>query len=480
MLRPVPVAADGQPVGSGEQDRLVDVHPGPGQDCTNPEGGVDPSATQVSVGQVEPFGAGPGQVGAAEVAAGHVGPPQVRLAQPQAGQIDAGQIRAGQRHQGQVAVPDGQRTGPAVGEARAGQPATHQRHPVQRSPFEGTGDECAGAVGTVVQLGATEAAVGERHPAGVHVDQRGLAEIAAGEGDTGQFLAGQIDLGEVLVDVLGLGQPQHRDAQWKKCRVPVKYMLTPPASAAAITSGSRTEPPGWTMARTPAAMRISGPSANGKNASDAATDPLARSPARSTASRAESTRFTCPMPMPTDAPPAASRIAFDFTDRQARQAKARSVRVASSTGSPAARVQFAGSSPGASIRSRVWASTPPEMPRNSTGSGAVCAGITSSRMFFLRVSTATASSAKPGARTTSVNTSAICSAMATVTGRLAAITPPKADTGSHSWASRWARAISSSVPPAIAAMPHGLACLMTATAGSVKSPAARQAASTST
>src|SRR5690606_14603800 len=56
-------------------------------------------------------------------------------------------------------------------------------------------------------------------------------------------------------------------AQWKKCRSPVKYIVTPAASAAATTSSSRTEPPGCTIARTPPAMRISTPSAKGKNAS---------------------------------------------------------------------------------------------------------------------------------------------------------------------------------------------------------------------
>ena len=38
-------------------------------------------------------------------------------------------------------------------------------------------------------------------------------------------------------------------------------------------SSSRTEPPGWTIARTPASIRICGPSSNGKNASEAATEP---------------------------------------------------------------------------------------------------------------------------------------------------------------------------------------------------------------
>src|SRR5690606_31490955 len=63
--------------------------------------------------------------------------------------------------------------------------------------------------------------------------------------------------------------------QWAKCRTPVKYIVIPAASAAATTSASRTEPPGCTTARTPPSTSTSSPSGNGKNASEAATDPAA-------------------------------------------------------------------------------------------------------------------------------------------------------------------------------------------------------------
>ena len=76
---------------------------------------------------------------------------------------------------------------------------------------------------------------------------------------------------------------------------------------------------------------------------------------------------------------------------------------------------------------------------------------------------------------TSVNTSATWRAISTDTGRFAAITPPNAETGSQAWARACASATS---PPT--ATPHGLACLMIATAGSSKSYAARRAASVST
>ena len=63
-----------------------------------------------------------------------------------------------------------------------------------------------------------------------------------------------------------------------------------------------------------------------------------------------------------------------------------------------------------------------------------------------------------------MKTSATCSAIATLTGRFVAITPPNADTGSQACARAWASAMSAPI-----AMPHGLACLMIATAGWSKS-----------
>ena len=70
--------------------------------------------------------------------------------------------------------------------------------------------------------------------------------------------------------------------------------------------------------------------------------------------------------------------------------------------------------------------------------------------------------------------------MPAVTVRLAAMTPPNADTGSVAWALAWASAIGSAASAEATATPHGLACLTMATAGSAKSKAARTAASAST
>ncbi len=55
--------------------------------------------------------------------------------------------------------------------------------------------------------------------------------------------------------------------------MPVKTMARPLSSAAAMTSSSRIEPPGWMTAVAPASAAASRPSANGKKASEATTEP---------------------------------------------------------------------------------------------------------------------------------------------------------------------------------------------------------------
>ena len=75
--------------------------------------------------------------------------------------------------------------------------------------------------------------------------------------------------------------------------------------------------------------------------------PSARVLARSTASLAESTRLTWPMPTPTVALSLASKMALDFTARTARHANSSSAKSDSLRASPAARLQLAGLSPSA-------------------------------------------------------------------------------------------------------------------------------------
>ena len=91
--------------------------------------------------------------------------------------------------------------------------------------------------------------------------------------------------------------------------MPVNTIARPCASAAAITSWSRMDPPGWITAVAPASAAASSPSAKGKKASDATTEPLVRGSLRpaalaaycafKAAIRALSTRLIWPAPIPT-------------------------------------------------------------------------------------------------------------------------------------------------------------------------------------
>ena len=159
-----------------------------------------------------------------------------------------------------------------------------------------------------------------------------------------------------------------RWGQWRKWRRPVRIMAMPCSLQAATVSSSRREPPGWMIAVTPAAAATSGPSRNGKNASEASTAPRLRSPAFSTAIRTESSRLIWPAPTPRSWPSLATTIAFDLTIAQTRQAKARSRQLALGRGP-------ARSPPGppagsASSRSQPWASSPPSIRRRSRPEGA--------------------------------------------------------------------------------------------------------------
>ena len=55
--------------------------------------------------------------------------------------------------------------------------------------------------------------------------------------------------------------------------MPVNTIAMPRSSAAAITSSSRMLPPGWITATAPLSATTSRPSRNGKNASEATTEP---------------------------------------------------------------------------------------------------------------------------------------------------------------------------------------------------------------
>src|SRR6185503_2531583 len=123
-------------------------------------------------------------------------------------------------------------------------------------------------------------------------------------------------------------------AQWRKHLSPVRSIVRPRDSAAAIDSSSRTDPPGWAIAVMPALAAISTESGNGKKASEQSTAPSTSCPARSalrSAKRTASTREDCPAPMPSVRPSRAMTMAFEMTCLVTRQAKRRS-RVSASVG----------------------------------------------------------------------------------------------------------------------------------------------------
>ena len=150
----------------------------------------------------------------------------------------------------------------------------------------------------------------------------------------------------------------------------------------------------------------------------------------------ESTRLTWPMPMPTEAPPAASRIAFDFTARTARQAKARSASVAG-VGRPARRP--ASSRPGRRPARRPGRPTAPAArPRSAAARAGRRSGARATQhpqVLLLGPDLEHARRRRPGAMTTSVKiVGASARPARRVTGRLAATTPPYALTGSQACA----------------------------------------------
>src|SRR5688572_16298102 len=110
--------------------------------------------------------------------------------------------------------------------------------------------------------------------------------------------------------------------QCLKCRRPVNTIARPCSSAAAMTSASFIDPPGWTTAVAPADATESRPSRNGKNASDAATDPRNVSPlAFMRATFTASTRLIWPAPIASVRLALVKMTVFDFTCAHSRQAK---------------------------------------------------------------------------------------------------------------------------------------------------------------
>src|SRR5690606_30068821 len=111
----------------------------------------------------------------------------------------------------------------------------------------------------------------------VQDDLQPACQRQAGRHDDGA--AGHIAQASALgVDDAKAGAPEAgidaQDAhQWRKCRAPVSTIAIPRSLAAAITSSSRTLPPGWMTQVAPASATTSRPSRKGKKASEATAEP---------------------------------------------------------------------------------------------------------------------------------------------------------------------------------------------------------------
>src|SRR3989454_586611 len=219
--------------------------------------------------------------------------------------------------------------------------------------------------------------------------------------------------------------------QWRKWRTPVKIMATPCASAARMTSWSRVLPPGWMTAVAPAAIASSSPSAKGKKASLARTEPRSEMPSRSARARAlrtGSTREVCPPPRASVRSAVVNAMAFDLTCLTTRQAKA-SARSSSAVG--ARRVTTLASRGSSMARSASCTRRPAVTPRSAGAFGGAASGCqrTRRRAFFRRRSSS-ASGSKSGAISTSVKSSSTARARGSVHGRVDTTMPPKGDSGS--------------------------------------------------
>ena len=175
--------------------------------------------------------------------------------------------------------------------------------------LDGIGDAERRLTAQMVAEGAAGAAAVEAwtapHKAQVQRVREQVLQIA----ESGLTLSKLAVAASLLGDLARKLKSPPQSPQCRKCRVPVNTIATSCSSAARITSSSRIEPPGWITALAPASMATSRPSANGKNASDATTEPCVSGAGRPSASaascalraamRAESTRLIWPAPMPT-------------------------------------------------------------------------------------------------------------------------------------------------------------------------------------
>ena len=219
--------------------------------------------------------------------------------------------------------------------------------------------------------------------------------------------------------------------------------------AGGLGQRDRSPRPGWSRraGRSLAPRRRAapaGPSGNGKNASDAATDPAARSPARSTR---EPARVD-----PVDLAHADAdgrrrrreqdRVRLDRADGTPGEAPGRRASLVGRPRRPPASTAV-GSSPGASIGRPSAANRPPGTDTRLDGAFDRSGLGDEHAQVLLAPSVSSAPGSKAGATMTSVKiVGQLVRPFATLTGRFVAITPPNALTGSQACALRWASAMS--------------------------------------
>ena len=227
---------------------------------------------------------------------------------------------------------------------------------------------------------------------------------------------------------------ERRTLQCRKWRTPVKTIATPRSFAAAITSSSRIDPPGWITHAAPASMTTSRPSRNGKNASLATAEPASERLRRLGLDRGDPRRVEPAHLAGADAERHAvgaedDRVALDVArdlpgeQQVARLRRRRRLGVVTTLRSLRRRRGCRRSGSGAPSRR---ASGRARCGRRPAAGRSIC----STRVFALAAKTASASALYDGAISTSTNCLATRSAQARSTSPLKAMMPPKAEVGS--------------------------------------------------
>ena len=275
--------------------------------------------------------------------------------------------------------------------------------------------------------------------------------------------------------------------------MPVNTMARFNRSATAITSGSRTEPPGWITAVAPAAAAASTPC---RPAGSLPWRPRQQRPRRRRGMG--KTRRKLPRFLPARIAPSSPQVSRNRHGSFGRRRRPGSRRLLRTRWRWTSRAWKLSTRSASCAFLRVWARAsspcathslqsprgPVVVPTCLRGCASAAArapvpirraAVRASARFFFAAKIALDFSSKPGAAMHSTKSFATSSAVAASTARLNASTPPNAETGSHASAFKYA-----SSSDACSAVPQGLLCLMITAAGLENSAARLRAASRST